>query len=277
MKKTGILFIIACSVIALPAIGQQSPSNPYLKLWYSKPAVSWEEALPLGNGKTGAMVFGGVAREHFQLNDNTLWSGFPASGNNPNGPTVLPQVRQAVFRGDYDSAAILWKKMQGPYSARYLPLGDLWLDFTAKDSVTSSYYRDLDLNNATTTVKYTINGITYRRETFISYPDKLMVIRISADKKGAVGFTASLSSKLRYKVAATDAGGLVLKGKAPKFVANRDYEPKQVEYDENPNGEGMNFEVQVKILAQGGSVKKAGDRLAVADADAVTIYLTEAT
>jgi len=135
---------------------------------------------------------------------------------------------------DYDSAAILWKKMQGPYSARYLPLGDLWLDFTAKDSVTSSYYRDLDLNNATTTVKYTINGITYRRETFISYPDKLMVIRISADKKGAVGFTASLSSKLKYKVDATAAGGLILKGKAPKFVANRDYEPKQVEYDDNP-------------------------------------------
>ena len=99
-----------------------------LKLWYNQPADAWEEALPLGNAKTGAMVFGGVATEHFQLNDNTLWSGYPNPGNNPNGPKILPQVRKQIFEGNYDSATTLWKKMQGPYSARYLPLADLWIE-----------------------------------------------------------------------------------------------------------------------------------------------------
>jgi len=261
----------------LPAAGQQAQNDPYLKLLYSKPATAWEEALPLGNGKTGAMLFGGITKERFQLNDNTLWSGYPLAGNNPNGPVILPQVRAAVTRGDYDSAAILWKKMQGPYSARYLPLGDLWLDFAGKDSVPSAYSRSLDLNTATAGVQYTINGVTYRREAFISYPDKVMIIHISADKKGAIGFTASLSSKLRYQVNAIANDQLVLKGKAPKFVANREYEPKQVEYDENPKGEGMNFEVQVKLLAKGGAVSNRDSRLVVAGADEVTIFLSEAT
>ena len=99
-------------------------ANAQLKLWYTHPASAWEEALPLGNGKTGAMVFGQPVKEHYQLNDNTLWSGYPESGNNPNGPSVLPQVRAAIFNGSYDSATALWKKMQGPYSARYLPLAE---------------------------------------------------------------------------------------------------------------------------------------------------------
>jgi len=104
------------------SIGAEAQTNN-LKLWYNKPAKAWEEALPLGNGKTGAMVYGRVNRERIQLNDNTLWSGFPDAGNNVNGPQVLPQVRKAIFEGNYDQAALLWKKMQGPYSARYLPLG----------------------------------------------------------------------------------------------------------------------------------------------------------
>ena len=273
MKKTGFV-TIAVWFVLLKVNGQ---NDPYLKLWYNKPATAWEEALPLGNGKTGAMVFGGVAKERFQLNDNTLWSGYPLAGNNPNGPAILPQVREAVSRGDYDSAAILWKKMQGPYSARYLPLGDVWLDFAGRDSVTSAYYRDLDLNNATAGVQYTINGVTYRRDAFISYPDKVMVIHISADKKGAIGFTASLSSKLKYETSATTNDYLVLKGKAPKFVANREYEPKQVEYDENPKGEGMNFQIHMHIVAKGGHVKKQDNHLVVSGADETDIYISEAT
>ena len=118
-----------------------------LKLWYNKPAAAWEEALPLGNAKTGAMVFGGVVDERYQLNDNTLWSGYPEGGNNPDGPKILPQVREQIFAGNWDSATTLWKKMQGPYSARYLPLVDLWLR-NYHDSTTTSYYRDLNLSNA---------------------------------------------------------------------------------------------------------------------------------
>lgn len=260
-----------------PIAGQKKTEESNLFLWYKKPAAIWEEALPLGNAKTGAMVFGGIAKERFQLNDNTLWTGYPDPGNNPNGPIYLPLVRKQLFDGNYDSAAALWKKMQGPYSARYLPLADLWLDNQLTDTIPSYYYRNLDLNTAISTVKYIIKGITYQRETFISHPDKIMVIRITADKKGAVHFKASLSSKLKYQVQALADDYMLLKGKAPKFVANRNFEPVQVEYDQDPDGEGMNFEVHVKIISENGSVKKSGGRLMVSAADAVTIYLSEAT
>ena len=123
MRKTVFLFlsIVCCSV----AIAQKTNSG--LKLWYNKPATIWEEALPLGNAKTGAMVFGGVAEERFQLNDNTLWSGYPNPGNVSEGPKILQQVREQLFTSNWDSAAKIWKKMHGPYSARYLPLADLWI------------------------------------------------------------------------------------------------------------------------------------------------------
>lgn len=270
-------FLFFLLFVSFQVAAQNRKDDPNLKLWYNKPAGIWEEALPLGNGKTGAMVFGGITRERFQLNDNTLWSGYPASGNNSDGPTVLPQVRKAIFEGDYTKATTLWKKMQGPYSARYLPLGDLSLNYDLKDTVVSSYYRDLNLNNAVSTVRFKTGGVTYTRETLISYPDKIMVVRLTADKKGALNFSIGLTSKLRYNTSAAESNYLILKGKAPKHVANRDYEPFQVVYDENPNGEGMNFEIHVKVKTEGGSVKADSTSLKVQNANAVTLYLSEAT
>jgi alpha-L-fucosidase 2 len=283
MRNKTLLFI-ALATFCLYGMCQSnagiSAENNRLVLWYDQPAKMWEEALPLGNAKTGAMVFGGITTERFQLNDNTLWSGYPNGGNNPNGPIVLPQVRKEIFAENWDSATKLWKKMQGPYSARYLPLADLWLKNDFKDSVPSFYYRDLNLNNATSTVKYTINGVTYQRETFISHPDKIMMVRITANKKGALNFTTSITSKLKYKTTASSAknreGLIVLRGKAPKFVANRESEPQQVVYDDW-NGEGMNFEVGVKVVLENGSVVKQDNELKISNSDAVTIYLSEST
>lgn len=272
MKKKIITAIIFSAAVSLV-----SAQTANLKLWYAKPAKAWEEALPLGNAKTGAMVFGGVVTERYQLNDNTLWSGYPVPGNNPNAPNILPQVREQIFKGNYDSATNLWRKMQGPYSARYLPLADLILKFSYRDTMPVNYYRDLNISNATTSVKYTVDGISYQRETFISHPDKIMVIRLTADKKSSFNFTASLSSKLRHSTLAQADKLLVLAGKAPKYVASRDNETVQVDYDDNPNGEGMNFKVIVKIVNEGGTVQENGTRLTVANADAVTIYLSEAT
>ncbi|MXV14986.1 glycoside hydrolase family 95 protein [Pedobacter sp. HMF7056] len=257
------------------ALAQEAGGN--LRLWYNKPANVWEEALPLGNGKTGAMVFGRVNKERYQLNDATLWSGYPEPGNNPKGPAALPQVRKAVFDGDFEKAADLWKNnLQGPYSARYLPLGDLWLDFRLRDSTVTNYYRDLDLANSTATVSYTINGVTYRRQTFMSFPDKVMVIRITADKKGAVSFTAGLSSKLKFNVLKPVGNTLVMKGVAPSFVANRPSEPGQVKYN-SPAGEGMKFEVRLNIKTTGGRISSGAGSLEVRQADAVTLVLAEAT
>jgi alpha-L-fucosidase 2 len=273
MRRYSILPLWAIFCI-LGAMAQEQ-QGAALKLWYNQPAKIWEEALPLGNGKTGAMVFGRVNRERFQLNDNTLWSGAPQDGNNPKGPANLPLVRQAVFDGDYGKAAELWKKnLQGPYSARYLTMADLFLDFNLKDSVPTAYHRELDITNAVSTVTYTVAGVKYKRETLISYPDKVMVIRITADKKNALSFSTAITSKLKYSVTALSSNALVLKGKAPKHVAHRATEPQQIVYDDK---EGMTFEVDVKIKTEGGSTAAKGNEIVVSNANAVTIYLSGAT
>ena len=183
------------------AYAQPSNIDADLKLWYNKPAAVWEEALPLGNGKTGTMVFGGVKQERFQLNDNTLWSGFPDPGNNPNGVKYLTLVRKAVEDGDYTLAAQYWKKMQGPYSARYLPMGNLFLDFLHEDKEIIDYSRSLDLNTAMASVHYKVNGVVFDRESFISYPDKVMVVRLTASRKKSISLNLWLNSKLEYTVA----------------------------------------------------------------------------
>lgn len=275
------LFIIPLTALSLSAQGQIAPNpksdDPYLKLWYTKPALAWEEALPLGNATTGAMVFGRVNVERYQMNDHNLWSGYPVRGNNAQAFPHLAEVREAVFAGNYDRAAAIWKKyLQGPYSARYLPLADLLLHFNLKDSTTTNYRRELDLNNAVAKVQYRLNGVNYQRETFISYPDKAMVIKISADKKGAISFTANLQSKLHFEVSGQGNDQLILKGTAPSYVANRPAEPRQVVYDE-PKGEGMRFQVNMKVKNTGGKVTVAGNALSVTGADEVILYLTEAT
>lgn len=270
-----LLFVLLVSASVAVSAQSGSPSGD-LKLWYNAPASIWEEALPLGNGKTGAMVFGGVGTERFQLNDNTLWSGAPNPGNTPGGPAILEHVRKLIFAGKYDSATTVWKKMQGPYSARYLPMADLWLKLTGTDTVGSDYYRDLNLTDAIATVNYTLDGVKYTREAFISYPDKVMVVRITADRKNAVDLAVSLTSKLKYRVAVNGNNELRLEGKAPKYVANRAYEKNQVVYDDW-NGEGTNFEVLVKVMTEGGSVKGGKDNIHVSRANSVTIYLTNAT
>jgi len=244
------------------------------QLWYNEPAVTWEEALPLGNGKTGAMVFGRVNRERIQLNDNTLWSGYPDAGNNPNGPTVLPQVRAAIFQGDYEKATQLWRKMQGPYSATYLPLGDIFLQFHQKDSVCTNYKRLLSLDQAISKTSYTLKGINYEREVLTSYPDKALLVRIKASKAGALNLNIGLLSKLKFTVQVESGNTIVLSGKAPKYIANRKYEPQQVIYDEK---EGMIFQIRLKVKNEGGTVSMDNNQLKVLNAKALSIYLTEAT
>lgn len=276
MNPVRPIILSILSILVIRVTGQPLKNDPALVLWYNKPASVWEEALPLGNGKTGAMVFGGAGRERLQLNDNTLWSGYPDPGNNANGPKYLPLVRKAVNDGDYALAAAYWKKMQGPYSARYLHMADLFLDFGFADTLATNYVRSLDLATAMASVSYTYGNTKYKREMFISHPDKVLVVKLSADKKKKVSFKAALRSKLRYKTTATADDHLVLRGKAPMHVANRESEPLQVVYDDW-KGEGMNFEVHVRIKTEGGTVTKQDTLLSVADADAVTLYLTEAT
>ncbi|WP_286589517.1 glycoside hydrolase family 95 protein [Sphingobacterium sp. N143] len=267
-------FMIWLGMIGLSSTCQAQQKQ--LQLWYDKPATHWEEALPLGNGMTGAMVFGGVSKDRFQINDNTLWSGEPEDGNNPNGPQVLPLVREAVSAGKYEEAAVLWKKMQGPYSARYLPMGDLWLDLHQDEKQVKHYKRSLDLRSALSRVTYSYQGVEYQRESFVSYPDKVLIIRLKANKSKAISLDLSMSSKLRHRVSALGNDQLLLTGKAPSFVANRDYEPQQIVYD-SIEGKGMTFAMQVKVKAIGGKVQQDKDKLCIREADEVLLLLTETT
>ncbi|MRX46906.1 glycoside hydrolase family 95 protein [Pedobacter puniceum] len=245
------------------------------KLWYKRAAEVWEEALPMGNAKTGAMIFGHYKHERLQLNNNTLWSGYPQSGNNPKGKNALPLVRQAVLEGEYDKAKDIWRNnLQGSYSARYLPMADLFINFNYKGLHVKSYKRELDLNHAIHQVSYQVGNVIYNRETFISYPDKALVMKITASKPHAINFTTRLTSKLRFKTATLTNDYLVLKGKAPKHVAHRASEPQQIVYDEQ---EGMTFEVHLKIKVEDGVTVSNDDEITVNNATSVFIYLTDAT
>lgn len=265
-----ILGILFC-FIAFQSNGQTTDE---LRLWYDKPAGIWEEALPLGNGQTGAMVFGGMAEAQYSLNDNTLWSGFPDDGNNPAAAKLLSKLRGKIFSRDYKGAEEIWRKMQGPYSARYLPLGDLWFNFGIDVAMVNDYKRSLDLHTATAQENYTLNGVHYTRTSFINHPSKVMVVQLKADKKGKINVIAGLTSKLRYQTNVSGHNTLIMQGKAPQYVAARSYFPAQIVYDDK---EGMHFEVALKVRTKGGTVTEKDSLLTVTEADEVTFYLAEAT
>ena len=271
------VFFLVVSLCGLSAFGQSVKHDPGLVLWFDKPAEAWEEAMPLGNGTTGAMVFGGISQERYQLNDNTLWSGYPNAGNNPNGPKYLPLIREAVERGDYALAEKYWKKMQGPYSARYLHMANLFLEFPFEAAQAESYTRRLDLNTASSLVSFKIKGVTFIRESFISFPDKVMVVRLTASRKNSINLHAWMNSKLKYSVEPSSHDELILRGKAPMHVAHRNTEPLQVVYDESNRGEGTKFEIRLKVKTDGGSATQTDSSLRVSDADVVTLYISEAT
>jgi alpha-L-fucosidase 2 len=261
-----------------PAAPVRGDANP-LRLWYGQPAQQWVEALPVGNGRLGAMVFGGVTSERLQLNESTLWSGGPRDWNNPAARAVLPQVRAAIFAGHYDEAAQLCHKMQGPYTEAYQPLGDLRLEFAAPAAPPTGYARSLDLDRAVATVRYQADGATFTREVFSSFPDQVVVVRLTCDQPGKISFTASLDSRLHFRTAAAGAGTLVLSGKAPahtdpSYLGNT---PEPVKYEEGPNAEGMTFDLRVRVIAEHGAVTGDDRTLTVTGADAVMLYVSAAT
>lgn len=244
------------------------------KLWYNAPATVWEEALPIGNGRIGAMVYGNPLQEVYQLNEESIWSGYPQDWNNPKAANALPQVREAVDRGDYAKASELWKaNAQGPYTARHLPMANLMLDQLTRGEA-RNLYRELNISNALSTVTYEADGVKYRRTSFISYPDQVMVIKIAADRPQAVSLHIRLNSLLRYTVQTKGEKTLILNGKAPAYVANRDYDPHQVVYDDK---RGTQFKVQVELLPDGGHCEANDSALTVRNANEVVLLLSAVT
>lgn len=272
LKKRFDSILTCVALLSLPVTAE----GENLKLWYDAPASKWEEALPLGNGRIGAMVFGNPTEELYQLNEETLWSGEPAERNNPKAKTALPAIRKAVDDGDYALARQLWKdNAQGPYTARYLPMADMRITMKTPGQP-AEIYRDLDLSSAVATVSYSADGVNFRRTAFISSPDQVMVVRITADRPASVSLDLSLDSPLRYGFRQADGESLTLVGKAPVYVANRDYDPHQIVYDESGKS-GMNFETRVKAYPEGGRVVYGDSAITVTGADAVTFILSAAT
>jgi len=272
-------FQIGITILTILFISSCKKENTVkdLKLWYKNEARVWEEALPLGNGRIGAMVFGNPANELYQLNEETLWSGKYVAGNNPKAKDAIPLIRKAIDNEDYVLAARLWKEnAQGPYSARYLPLADLYIQHQGIEEV-NDYYRDLNISKAVASVSFESGGVKYTRTSFISYPDQVMVVKIEADKKNSINAELSLTSQLKYKTKIVDNNNLVLTGKAPEYVAHRKHEPNQVVYADNDKGDGINFEVRLRSILQGGESIANDSVLRIKDADEVILILAAST
>lgn len=271
LALSGIFFsAISCSVIPVRNISDDTTN---LKLWYRQPAVSWTEALPVGNGRIGAMLFGGADTAQFQLNDATLWSGAPQDWNNPGALKALPEVRKALFDENYLKADKLSRQMMGPYVATYLTLGNLYLYFQNKDTAIN-YHRALDLNDAVASVSYEKKGIQYTREVFASYPDQVLVIHLKANTAHAIAFTTHFDNPMPHKVKGIGNNSLLMEGMAPSYVAHRAYEKEQVVYD---SAKSMRFAVLLKATTSDGEIQTDSGKLAVKDASEVTLYLSTGT
>jgi alpha-L-fucosidase 2 len=250
-----------------------------LTLWYDLPARNWNEALPIGNGRLGAMVFGNVQNELLQLNESSLWSGGPVNTNpNPLAPTYLQPIRKALEEENYELADELAKKLHGLFTESYEPLGDLHLKQNI-DGNPSDYYRSLDLASATTTTRFTVNGITYAREMFASAPDQVIVIRLTASRPKALNFTIGASSPLYYSSEVIGENEIALNGKAPSHTDPSYMQTMEqpVVYNDPTGCRGMRFELRIKLKNIDGKVGTNDSGLEVSDATEVVIYLSAAT
>jgi alpha-L-fucosidase 2 len=262
-------------------VGESTPPEQSLALWYKRPAREWLEALPLGNGRLGAMVYGGIPVERIQLNDNTLWSGGPKGCDNPEALKTLPEIRRLIFAGEFAEAHALGKKMMGPYTQSYLHMGDLQLTFdlpaASNPAEVRDYRRTLDLDRATAEVRFAINDVVYTQLTFISHADQVLVVRLTASRPRSLSLTAKLGSRLRFR-ARTEGNILVMRGKAPAHVDPNYYgRSDPVVYSSDDRGEGMTFECRLRADAVDGIVAATDDFLRIEDATTVTLMLSAAT
>jgi alpha-L-fucosidase 2 len=276
MKKT-ILFPVFCCLVSQVFAQKQN-----LKLWYNKPATQWVEALPVGNGRIGAMVFGGVEQELLQLNESTLWSGGPVKTKvNPESPSYLPQLRDALLKEeDYQKANQLAKKMQGLYTESYMPMGDVKIVQDLQGAKPTAYYRDLNIENAIASTRFTVNGVEYKREVFTSAPDNILIIKISASQPKKLNFVVSASSQLKYALSASATKELIVSGKAPAHVNPNYYNPKDQQpiiYDDPAGCGGPRFQFRIKAVSKDGQIATDTTGIHVKNATEVTIYLSAAS
>jgi alpha-L-fucosidase 2 len=245
---------------------QQKPvgaSTSRYKLIYDKPSVNWNEALPIGNGFLGAMVFGGVQQERLQLNETSIWGGGPNNNIDTAAKPAIDEVRALLNQKKYVEAQLVANKKLGPKGNSGMPYqlaGNLYLDFAGHEQATQ-YQRDLDIENAVATVSYTVNGIRFKREYFTSFTKNVLVARLTADQPRMINFKARLQSPLAQQIY-KEGDQLILKGKGSDH--------------ENQKGK-VQFNVVAKAKTTGGTVLIDSSSISIKDADTALIYLSIAT
>ncbi|KAK1385674.1 Alpha-L-fucosidase 2 [Heracleum sosnowskyi] len=199
---------------------QMEKTSKPLKIRSFEPAKHWTDALPSGNGRLGGMIWVGVVSDTINLNDDTIWTGDPGNYTNPDAPKVLSEVRKLVNDGKYAEATKAAVNFSGTPSQAYQLLGDIKLDFDESHAAydKETYERELDLNTAMVTVKYTAGGITYTREHFSSSPDQVIVTNISSSKTGSLSFTVYLDSKLHYESRLSGQNQIIMEGGNPMAI-----------------------------------------------------------
>lgn len=260
MKKLVFIFLLFVSAESF------SQTSKGLKLWYNKPSGrTWENALPIGNGRLGAMIYGNTEKETIQLNEHTVWSGGPNRNDNPLSLDSLAYIRQLIFDGKQKDAerianrVIITKKSHGQ---KFEPVGSLQLAFDGHDNV-SDYYRELDIEKAITKTSYTVGDVTYTREALASFPDRVVVMRLTANKPGNISFTASFTTpQKKATIKTTPTKELTI------FGTTSDHETVQGK---------VNYKGIVRMKPEGGSLTSNDTSLTIKNANSVTIYISVAT
>ena len=256
-------FLYCLLLISSWAFGQE---NQTLKLWYNQPSGNkWENALPIGNGRLGAMVYGNVDKETIQLNEHTVWSGSPNRNDNPASLDSLAEIRKLIFEGNHKAAerlanrVIITKKSHGQM---FQPVGSLHLSFAGHEKY-SNYYRELDIEKAVAKTSYTVDGVTYTREALASFPDRVIVLRLTASKAGSLSFSASYSSPQRKKVfATTPTKDLTISGTTSDHEGVKGL---------------VEFKGITRIKLDGGSLSSNDTSLTVKGANSATLFISIAT
>ena len=247
-------------------------------LWYKQSAANWNEALPLGNGRIGAMVYGGAAHERISLNEDTMWSGKPTFYENPNGEAVFKKARELALERKYvEAEKLLELEFTNLWSQVYLPLGELRIDMEHSDAV-ENYRRELDISTGVHTVEYDCDGVHYTRECFVSHPDNVMVMRLAADKEGALTFSMSLDPTLEA-VSKKTATATSIQGNCPIFerMFGATNEARgEIKYGIKDEDKGMGYYAESRVSLRGGKSLLRGG-LRVEKADSAVIYFNVRT
>ena len=261
------IFLATVATIASPSSGDAQSATDGLVLWYPTPAGQWVEALPVGNGRMGAMVFGGTARERIQFNEETLWAGFPHDYHQENASQHLDDVRTALFEGRQQEAEDLASIHLMGVPARqqaYQAFGDLQLTFPGIDSLSVvDYRRQLDLDQAVVTTRFRVGEVTYTREVFASHPDQVIVVRLTADQPGSISLSARTTSAHHRRVW--------------NETLYRAVGPDEISMLGSVEDGAIKFESRLRAETQGGTLVATDTALIITDADAATLILTGAT